>query len=409
MDSDVVEKTPYRILLVEDDKVDQAAFQRLVRDDKLPYSYVIVETIAAAREVLQRERFDVVIMDYRLADGTALDVLDSTMDSPVVITTGAGDETIAVRAMKAGSRDYLVKDHDGHYLQVLPRTIENVIKQKRAEDKLKEYDRLKDGLIVTVSHELRTPLTIFKNIISNALAGVMGKISPKLRENLEIADRNIDRLGRIISDFLDISKIESGRMQLQLTEFNMKSLIREVVTVLEPLAAEKRIKVNTSMPLREVLIKADYDRIAQVLTNLVGNAIKFVPEKGRINLRLTDEDERITVEVQDDGPGIAEADKTRVFERFVQIIKQTGPGGHGTGLGLSISKKLVGMHGGCIWVESELGKGSSFFFTLPRRDRELKQGTFGPEVGQSTEEVSGVNQFLLRPSSNGQQSGEAPK
>ena len=241
----------------------------------------------------------------------------------------------------------------------------DITERKRAEQERKEHDRLKSEFVATVSHEVRTPLTIFKNIISNALAGVMGRLNPKLQKNLEMADKTIDRLARIIGEFLDISKIEAGKMRLHLAEFDIRSAISDAVKNLVLLADEKNIELKTYMWDCELLISADRDRIEQVLINLIGNAIKFAPDGGHINVRTKNLDTTVAVEIEDDGPGIERGDIEKIFDHFVQIEKQVGPGEHGTGLGLPIAKELVEMHGGRIEVKSELGCGTTFTVFLP--------------------------------------------
>jgi len=241
----------------------------------------------------------------------------------------------------------------------------DITERKLSERARKEHDQLKSEFVATVSHEMRTPLTIFKNIISNALAGMMGRLNPKLRENLEMADKTINRLARIIGEFLDISKIESGKMKLDLTRFDIQSAISNAVKSLVLLSDEKNIELKTFMSDFELFINADRDRIEQVLINLISNAIKFAPEGGHINVRTKSLDKTVAVEIEDDGPGIESSDIGKIFDRFVQIEKQVGPGEHGTGLGLSITKELVEMHGGRIEVQSKPGHGTKFTVFLP--------------------------------------------
>ena len=237
----------------------------------------------------------------------------------------------------------------------------------RANEVLLEHDRLKSEFVSTVSHELRTPLCIFKNIISNALAGVMGKLSPKLQDNLRMADKSVDRLSRIIGDFLDISKIESGTLQFHCTEVILQTLIEEVVQSLQALAAAKSIRIELDLPQSDLSVTADRDRLIQVLTNLVGNAVKFIPVGGWIRVELADQPSEVEIAVRDNGPGLTQEEMKKVFDRFVQIHKIAGAGEHGTGLGLTIAKNLVEMHHGRIWVESVPGCGCCFRFTLPKQ------------------------------------------
>jgi PAS domain S-box-containing protein len=245
------------------------------------------------------------------------------------------------------------------------------IELRSANREMIEHDRLKSEFISTVTHELRTPLCIFRNILSNALAGVHGPISNRLKDNLEMAQQGVERLSRIIADFLDISKIESGSLQLNLCLCSMNELIFETCRSLKLLAAAKKIRIQTSLPDKHSFAWVDRDRIVQVLINLVGNAIKFIPLRGRITVALEETIDDITVRVQDDGPGLTKEEMGRIFDRFVQAKIVKGPGEHGTGLGLSISRGLVQMHGGTIGVESEVGKGCVFSFTIPRQPQAM--------------------------------------
>lgn len=239
---------------------------------------------------------------------------------------------------------------------------------RKANKELIEHDRLKSEFVSTVTHELRTPLCIFRNIISNALAGVHGTISKRLKENLEMAQQGVERLSRIISDFLDISKIEAGSLHLDVTLCSVNEMITETCRSLKLLASAKKIKIQTTLPARQSFAWVDRDRVVQVLVNLIGNAIKFIPIRGKIDVILEEDNEQVTIRVQDDGPGLTQEEMMRIFDRFVQAKILKGPGEHGTGLGLAISRELVMMHGGRIWVESEVGKGCVFSFTLPKNN-----------------------------------------
>ena len=249
-----------------------------------------------------------------------------------------------------------------------------ITERKRSEDtlrktnqELREYTRLKNDFIITVSHELRTPLTIFKNIISNILAGVMGPVKRKQQETLETANKEVDRLATIISDFLDISKLEAGKVSLYAREIDIQTVIGDSVDLLNHLASEKNVTLNVDMPKKELLVNADYDKMIQIMKNLLDNAIKFVPDCGGVvAVRVKDLGDRIEIGVEDNGYGIESDDISKVFDRFVQVKKQVGPGSHGTGLGLAISKELIELHGGKIWAENTPQGGANFCFTIPK-------------------------------------------
>ena len=238
---------------------------------------------------------------------------------------------------------------------------------QKANEELREQDRLKNEFVVIMSHEFRTPLTIFKNIISNALAGVKGKLNRKLREDLEIANEMIDRLASITNDFLDISKIEAGKMTLNSTPLVIQSVVTRVVEMLKLLADNKNIDLRASMPDGELFVNADYNKICQILSNLIDNAVKFVPDcGGKIMVRVKDLGEEVGIDIEDNGPGIQSDDTRKVFDRFVQLRKHHGPGKQGTGLGLAITKELVELHGGRIWAENIPTGGARFCITLQK-------------------------------------------
>jgi PAS domain S-box-containing protein len=237
---------------------------------------------------------------------------------------------------------------------------------RQANSKLLETDRLKTEFMINVSHELRTPLTIFRNVMSNAIANVYGPLSPALRTNIGICEESVGRLARIVSDFLDMSRIEANKLQLILRRVDMNDICQMVAKSMAPMAAARGTTIEVQPAAQPVLLTADRDRLVQVLTNLLGNAVKFVPENaGRIEVSVTPGEGKVIVAVRDNGKGIQPGDMERLFKRFVQLEQHAGPGSHGTGLGLAISKELIALHGGEIWVESTPGTGSTFSFSLP--------------------------------------------
>ena len=374
-----MENIRYKILLIEDDTLDQIVFKRLVKDKNLPYDYTIAGSVSEAWSILDSERFDIVIADYLLGDGTALDILSLVKDTPVILVTGAGDEEVAITAWKAGAYDYLIKDHERNYLKVLSVTVENAVKHKKTEDKLKEYDRLKGKLAVTVSHELRTSLRILKGITSDAMAGVLDPISDELQKKLEIADRTIDNLAKIISDFLDISKIETGKIQLRETKIDIQQVVSEAISLLTDLAVEKKIRLLTAFqPDPGFAVYADHGLIRQIFVNLIDNSIKLSPMGGTIHITIKDLGEEVQINMQDTSIGIGSEDICKVFNSFVQSDEYAGPGAYGTGLRLYIAKQLVGAQRGRIWAESTPGQGTTFCFTLPKYSEQIDAGAMEP-------------------------------
>lgn len=236
---------------------------------------------------------------------------------------------------------------------------------RKANEKLKEYNQLKDEFVSTASHELRTPLSIIMGAIRLVLDEIPGKIVEEQRDVLATAMESIKRLSRIVNSLLTISKIESGKLNLQKTVVNICELIKDTVSNYEPLAQENGLRLDFEVPQKSVDICLDPDKTKEVLINLISNSIKFTPEGGRIKVICTEQDKEVLVSVQDSGVGITKEDIPKLFDKFTQFDRKAGPGEKGTGLGLAIVKKLVEIHGGKIKVESEVGQGTIFNISLP--------------------------------------------
>jgi PAS domain S-box-containing protein len=248
------------------------------------------------------------------------------------------------------------------------RVAKDVTEKKRYERRLKELDKMKSDFVSNVSHELRTPLTSIKGSVDNMLDGLTGTLNEKQVRYLTRIKSNTDRLSRLINDLLDLSRIESGRVEIRSTSLSLTALAEEVAEQLKSLAAEKLIRIEVPPPDPRMTVWADRDKITQVLMNLIGNAVKFTPQNGKVTVALEKNgDDYVQISVADTGPGILSEEKNKIFSKFYQFADIDKEKPKGSGLGLAISKALVEMHGGKIWVESEAGKGSKFYFTLPAR------------------------------------------
>ena len=222
----------------------------------------------------------------------------------------------------------------------------------------------KSQFLANMSHELRTPLNAILGYTELILDNIYGETPDKMREVLERLQANGKHLLGLINDVLDLSKIEAGQLTLDLADYSLTDVVHTVVTAVELLAAGKKLSLTTVVALNLPVGHGDERRLAQVLLNLVGNAIKFT-DKGEVAIKATTSDGSFTVAVRDTGPGIAPADQGKIFEEFQQADNSATKRKGGTGLGLSIAKRIIGMHGGRIWVESDVGKGSTFAFTIP--------------------------------------------
>ena len=243
---------------------------------------------------------------------------------------------------------------------------ERAEKLEEANARLKELDRIKSQFLANMSHELRTPLNSIIGFSEVLQDGILGEVSEEQRSALEEIWRSSRHLLDLINDLLDFSRIENGRLMLHKTSFEAGSLLDEVKTIIRPLAEKKlqalEIRIEAAMPP----ITTDRLRLKQVLLNLLGNASKFTQEGGHLTLACSlIEGNQFLFSVSDNGIGISPEDHGIIFEEFRQVDGTVTRSETGSGLGLTISKRLVELAGGQIWVESELGKGSVFSFTLP--------------------------------------------
>jgi signal transduction histidine kinase len=224
--------------------------------------------------------------------------------------------------------------------------------------------RHKSEFLANTSHELRTPLNAILGYTELIQDNIYGPVPDKIREILDRVQSNGRHLLGLINDVLDLSKIEAGQLTLSVSEYSIKEVVNTVVTATGSLAAEKKLALKTVISDNLPSAKGDERRITQALLNLVGNAIKFT-EKGEVAVQAAAANGAFHVAVTDTGPGIQLEDQNRIFEEFQQVDSSSTRKKGGTGLGLSISKKIIELHGGRLWVESEPGKGSTFRFTLP--------------------------------------------
>lgn len=258
---------------------------------------------------------------------------------------------------------------------------------QEAYDKLKELDRLKSNFLATVSHELRTPLTSIIGYSDMLATGIAGELNPEQAEFVETIRGKGDHLLALISSLLDLGKLEQGKLSLSLVHIDVPALIDEVAKTLAPVASKKEVHIRTHVDGPLPNVKADPVRLRQVLFNLTENAVKFSPKGGTVTLsvrgsELAGDDggdamglvllaapkNALELSVTDEGPGIHQDEYEKIFDAFYQIDGSSTREHGGTGLGLSIVRRLVDAHGGDVWVESEVGNGTTFRFTIPEAD-----------------------------------------
>jgi PAS domain S-box-containing protein len=288
-------------------------------------------------------------------------VLDTGVIRNLEVPRRKKDGTAIVVALSVSP----IEDASGRVTAFL-HVAKDITEKKRYEERLKELDTMKSDFVSSVSHELRTPLTAIKGSVDNMLDGLTGALNEKQTRYLVRIKSNADRLSRLINDLLDLSRIEAGKIELKPLRVDLGRLASDIAETMRPIAAEKLIDLDIASVAPGMTAWADRDKITQVLMNLIGNALKFTPPNGKVSVAVErDGDNCVRVSVSDTGPGIARGEAAKIFDKFYQIANADKQKTRGTGLGLSISKSLVEMHGGKIWMDSEIGKGSTFCFTLP--------------------------------------------
>jgi len=247
--------------------------------------------------------------------------------------------------------------------------IENVRLFEEIQDKsrqVEEASKHKSQFLANMSHELRTPLNAILGYTELILDGIYGEAPDKMRTVMERVQSNGKHLLGLINDVLDLSKIEAGQLVLSIQDYSIKDVVHGVYSAVEPLASGKKLAFKIDVPPNLPPARGDDRRLTQVLLNLVGNAIKFT-DSGEVAVKAAASNGAYTISVRDTGPGIAEADQAKIFDEFQQADSTQTKAKGGTGLGLSIAKRIIEMHGGKLWVESSLGAGSTFSFTVPLR------------------------------------------
>jgi hypothetical protein len=236
---------------------------------------------------------------------------------------------------------------------------------KAANERLKELDKMKDEFISTVTHELRTPLTSIRSLAE--ILNDNPDLDKKRQKHFStIIISETTRLARLINQVLDIQKIESGRMEWQMTRVDMGEIVREAVQTFDQVLNEKEVTLQLDLPGQCPYIHGDRDRLIQVMVNLVSNAIKFCnPKEGLIKISLQTKEDHMRVDIADNGIGIQPENREVIFSKFRQIKDASRGRPQGSGLGLAITRRIISRHGGRIWVDSVPGKGSTFTFTLP--------------------------------------------
>ena len=255
-----------------------------------------------------------------------------------------------------------INDAEGNYVRSRA-TMVDITERKKAEKLLEAANKRKSDFVANVSHEFKNPLAIINEAIAMGIEGLFGNVSIEQKKMLKVAKNNIERLIRLTTNLLNISAMESGAVELKREKVWVGPLIDEIVFNNGEEISKKRLTVKKDIPEDIGPLWADKDKVTEVIVNILSNAIKYTPSGGNIAIKLSGTDNEMRFEISDTGAGIAKEDIDKLFNKFERIFAEKQ---EGTGLGLSIAKDIVELHKGKIWVESEIGSGSKFIFTLPR-------------------------------------------
>jgi signal transduction histidine kinase len=368
--------TTSKILVVDDEQSVATTIKAILQLDGNEVTAVTTGKEALAQ--LRENEFDVVLTDLRLDDLDGIEILRETQklwpDTVSIMLTGYASLESAVTALRSGAYDYLIKPSDVDELRA---TIGRALERRRLRQRLVELeqlDKLKTQFLSMASHELRTPLTAVSGFMQIArrrmsrMAGANDIPTPwrdeaqKSDETLEMANRQAKKLARLIDELLDVSRLQQGRVEMRLAEIDLADVVREVAERMRLLSKGHEIeaKIEGAAP-----IVADRDRIEQVFENLVGNAIKYSPESGRIDVSLRVNGSNAVVSVRDQGIGVAPGEVEKIFGLFYRSPDPRADHVGGLGLGLYISREIVSRHHGKLWAERNVDAGTTFHVTLP--------------------------------------------
>lgn len=383
---DEVASAESRILVVDDDDVYLHLCKRYLRSDTTTnHSLVSATSIQEALLAATNDSFDCVIVDYCLPDGNGTDAIVQLAESLgenmpcTIVLTGQASEQVAIKAVRSGASDFLTK---GNLTKsALCRAVNNAIEKNRL--RMLDLSRVKDleianGLLLkrnaeiqrfyhTVSHEVKTPLTAIQEFVSIVHDGLAGEVGEQQKTILNYALQSCDQIKSQFNELLELSRFETGKMQVTLEPSSLYQVFDHCIVSARPSAAAKEIELAIELEPNFPMVMMQSNRIIQVLSNLIGNAIKFTPVRGKVTVTacVINNGDNIRLSVKDNGCGIPAKDVNHVFERLYQVTPASDRENEsGMGLGLSIAAQIIKLHGNWINIESTLGEGSEFSFEL---------------------------------------------
>ena len=336
------------------------------------YEILLLQKEEKVLNKVDRGDFDVILLSCDIPGSNGIEMLSDLqykeLKGPVIMMANKEDEEFSAQAMRLGAYDFVIRNEG--FEKGLPLVIHNALiafraakererlqneiaakksELESANKRLKELDNLKSSFVSNVAHEFRTPLTIIKGNVDMVVKGRLGNVSPEQKDMLDGAVNIANRLSRLVNDLLDISKIESGKLQLKKKPVNINEIIEQNINIFDKILKDKKQTLKKELARKSLVVNADLDKTTQVFVNLLSNAIKYSPEGGTITVKSLDLEKEIMVEVSDAGEGICLEDIDKIFDKFTRVTAEKK---EGTGLGLPIAKDIVELHKGRMWVKS---------------------------------------------------------
>lgn len=384
-----------RLLLLENDADDAELLRRRLCKQWPTCEVALARNKEDYHAKLKEGGFELILADYMVPGYSGLEALgfakQECPDTPFLFVSGAIGDEVAIESLRAGATDYLLKDRLMRLGPAIQRALdeaEAARQRKLVAERLRrseeQYRVLYQGLLRqneeirnfyhTLSHELKTPLTSAREFLSIVMDGLAGPVNSTQVEYLGIARESCDQLRVCINDLLDTTRLETGKLTLEMKVVSPAALVQHLVTVFQHKASEKKLRLRHEIQPDLPEVAMDERRITQVITNLLNNAIKYTPPGGQIVVSAQDAPDlpdQLQIAVRDTGCGIEKEEQERIFERLYQVKAGDASTENGIGLGLYLCRELVKLHGGNIRVESEPGQGSTFKFVLPKSERSL--------------------------------------
>jgi len=396
-----------KILVIDDERGIRDGCTRALE----PQGFEVAKaaTLREGLELFQRAQFDLVLLDIMLPDGRGITILEpihtQDPDAVCVIITGYATVELAVEAIKLGAYDFIAKPFTADQLLMTvnqglekrrlsqeTRRLQQIEQQAadlaRSQAEMERLDQQKSAFMITVAHELRAPIGGAQSLLRTILRGLAGELNSQQHEMLQRVEARLDTLLELVNDLLDLAASKTLENDQPLVSVSLAPLVLEVVDRYQVEAQAKGIWLTFEYPEHRLDVWGTPDGLVRICSNLLGNAIKYTPEGGQVNVKLWSDVDQVSVAVRDTGIGVPEEDLPQLFEEFFRARNVKRAGITGTGLGLSIVKELVARFGGQISVESSPGQGSTFTFTLPLAEGKSPGSQRQSEAEQMTQEIS---------------------